>query len=81
MRLADGSLAGGGGFLLDNVRCAVEAGIPLADAVRSATLTPARIIGAADRIGSVSAGKRADLILVNDALELKAVVLRGRLLS
>ena len=81
VRLADGSLAGGGGFLLDNVRCAVEAGVPLADAVRAATLTPARIIGAADRIGSVSAGKRADLILVNAALELKAVVLRGRLLS
>lgn len=81
VRLADGSLAGGGGFLLDNVRSAAEFGIPLADAVRAAALTPARAIGADDRIGSIAAGKRADLILVNDALELKAVVLRGRLLS
>lgn len=81
VRLADGSLAGGGGFLLDNVRSAVEFGVPLADAVRAASLTPARVIGADARIGSVEAGKRADLILVSGDLELKAVVLRGRLLS
>lgn len=81
VRLADGSLAGGGGFLLDNVRSAVEFGVPLADAVRAASLTPARVIGAQDRIGSIEPGKRADLILVDAALELKAVVLRGRLLS
>ncbi|MBO4933931.1 MAG: N-acetylglucosamine-6-phosphate deacetylase [Clostridia bacterium] len=81
VRLADGSLAGGGGFLLDNVRSAVEFGVPLADAVRAASLTPARVIGAEGRIGSIAAGKRADLILVDAELKLKAVVLRGRLLS
>ena len=81
VRLADGSLAGGGGFLLDNVRSAVEFGVPLADAVRAASLTPARVIGADARVGSIEVGKRADLILVDDALELKAVVLRGRFLS
>ena len=80
VRLADGSLAGGGGFLLDNVRSAVEFGVPLADAVRAASLTPARVIGAEGRIGSIAAGKRADLILVDAELKLKAVVLRGRLL-
>ena len=81
VRLADGSLAGGGGFLLDNVRSAVEFGVPLADAVRAASLTPARVIGADSRIGSIAAGKRADLILVDGGLRLKAVVLRGRFLS
>ena len=81
VRLADGSLAGGGGLLLDNVRSAVGFGVPLADAVKAASLTPARVIGADARIGSVEAGKRADLILVSEDLELKAVVLRGRLLS
>ena len=81
VRLADGSLAGGGGFLLDNVRSAVEFGVPLADAVRAASLTPARVIGADARIGSAAAGKRADLILVDGGLNLKAVVLRGRFLS
>ena len=81
MRLADGQLAGGGGFLLDNVRSAVEFGVPLADAVRAASLTPARVIGAEGRIGSIATGKRADLILVDAELKLKAVVLRGILLS
>ena len=55
--------------------------MPLADAVRAASLTPARVIGAEGRIGSIAAGKRADLILVDAELKLKAVVLRGRLLS
>ena len=59
----------------------MEFGVPLADAVRAASLTPARVIGADARIGSVEAGKRADLILVSGDLKLKAVVLRGRLLS
>lgn len=81
VRLADGSLAGGGGFLLDNVRSAAEFGVPLADAVRAASLTPARVVGADSRIGSVEAGKRADLILVDGELKLRAVVLRGKLLS
>lgn len=81
VRLADGSLAGGGGFLLDNVRSAVGFGVPLADAVRAASLTPARAVGADSRVGSIDVGKRADLILVDGDLKLRAVVLRGKLLS
>lgn len=41
-------------------------GIPLIEAVRMTTLTPARIIGVADRTGSLAAGKDADLVIWND---------------
>jgi N-acetylglucosamine-6-phosphate deacetylase len=41
-------------------------GIPLVEAVRMATLTPARVIGLDDRKGSLEAGKDADLAVFED---------------
>lgn len=40
----------------------VEAGMPVLDAIRSATMVPARYLGIDDRLGSVEAGKVADLV-------------------
>ena len=42
-----------------------EAGIPVADVLRIATLDSARITGVDDRKGSIEVGKDADLILVD----------------
>ena len=41
-------------------------GIPLVEAVRMTTLTPARIVGVADRKGSLEAGKDADIAIWNE---------------
>jgi len=41
-------------------------GIPVIEAVRMMTLTPARIIGVDDRKGSVQVGKDADLVIWNE---------------
>jgi len=41
-----------------------EAGIPAADVLRIATLDSARVVGVADRTGSVEVGKDADLVLL-----------------
>jgi N-acetylglucosamine-6-phosphate deacetylase len=54
-------------------------GAPLADVVRMASLTPARICGFGDQIGSIEIGKRADLVVLDAALEVRQVYLRGRL--
>ena len=40
--------------------------IPLAEVIRMATLTPARVIGVDDRKGSLEAGKDADIAIFND---------------
>jgi N-acetylglucosamine-6-phosphate deacetylase len=40
-----------------------EVGIPLVEAVRMTTLTPARIVGVDDRKGSLEAGKDADIVI------------------
>jgi imidazolonepropionase-like amidohydrolase len=38
-------------------------GVPLAEVTRAVTSTPAAILGLSDQIGSIEAGKRADIVL------------------
>jgi N-acetylglucosamine-6-phosphate deacetylase len=53
-------------------------GVPLADVVRMASLTPARIIGQDHEIGSIAPGKRADLLVLDKALQVQQVYLSGQ---
>ena len=55
-----------------------EMQIPLVDAIRAATYNPARSIGILDKCGSIDYGKKADLLLIDEDLNLKAVLLRGK---
>lgn len=71
----EGSIAGGTFHLLDVVRATVGFGIPLVDAIKAASLTPAGVLGRAD-IGALEAGRRAD-VLVADAGLHPVVVWRG----
>jgi N-acetylglucosamine-6-phosphate deacetylase len=54
-----------------------EAGIPLAEAVRMASLTPARVIGHDQTKGSLEAGKDADLALFDDEFHAVATMIGG----
>src|SRR4029453_11525390 len=54
-----------------------QAGLDLPTAVRMASLTPATIVGVQDEIGSLSAGKRADLLLLDAGLEVRPVLGEG----
>ncbi len=62
----EGPIAGGTAHLVDVVRCAVRGGVPLVDAVLSATAVPARVLGLTGEVGALVPGARAD-ILVTDA--------------
>jgi len=53
-------------------------GISLCDAVRMATLTPAQVLGLANK-GRIAAGYDADLVLMDDTYQVRAVVARGRI--
>ena len=75
--LFDGTIAGSSTNLMQELRNVVAFGIPLEDAVYALTEAPARSIGCFDTIGSLAAGKRADLLVVGDELELKAVFIGG----
>ena len=74
---ADGRLAGGTATLLEVLRSTVEAGVPLADAVVSATSVPATVLGLADEVGALHVGFRADLLVLSPDLRLRAVYRRG----
>jgi N-acetylglucosamine-6-phosphate deacetylase len=54
------------------------AGVPLPEAVRMASLTPARIAGCEAQTGSIAVGKLADLVVLDRDLRVSAVFVAGR---
>ena len=50
-------------FLVDQAALAVKHGMAPAAALRAITLNPAEVLGVEDRLGSIEAGKDADLVL------------------
>ena len=81
--LADGTIAGSATDLAACLRWAVrEADIPLESAVKAATANPARAIGVDAERGAIEPGKVADAVLLDaETLDVRHVVLRGRLLA
>ena len=76
--LADGTIAGSVTDLMGCLKKAVSFGIPLADAVRSAALNPAEAIGVSDRFGTLDIGKQANIAVLDQELDLKAVFFAGQ---
>jgi N-acetylglucosamine-6-phosphate deacetylase len=78
LTLDDGTLAGAAITLMDAVRYTTGTlGIGLADALKMATLTPARLLRLDDRIGRLRSGCRADLVHIADDLSVKGVWIAG----
>ncbi|MGJ6962603.1 N-acetylglucosamine-6-phosphate deacetylase [Streptosporangium sp. G11] len=78
-RLAEGGTIAGSTLTMDVAfrRAVREVGLSLAEASEIASLTPARVLGLADHLGSVSVGKRADLVVLTDDLEVSGVMRGG----
>ena len=72
----DGQLAGSTVTMIEAVRNLVALGAPLAAALAAATEVPARIARRED-VGRLTAGAPADLVVVNDRLELERVLAAG----
>ena len=73
-----GAIAGGTSRLIDVLRRTVHgAGVPLPAAVTAATATPARLVGLDAEVGDVVPGRRADLLITDDALMPHAVMRAG----
>ncbi|HEX3443474.1 MAG TPA: N-acetylglucosamine-6-phosphate deacetylase [Chthoniobacterales bacterium] len=80
--LADESaLAGSLTRMIDLVRTMTQlAQVPLLEAVRMASLTPATILGIDERFGSIQPGKAADLVLFDDRFAVQRVWVAGRVI-
>jgi imidazolonepropionase-like amidohydrolase len=78
-----------GHALHDELEALVRAGIPTTDALRAATWHPARYLRATDSLGTVAAGRRADLVLldgdpiadIRNTRRVAGVAVRGRWLG
>lgn len=82
-KLADRSALAGSVATMDRlIRTMVQkAEIPLEDAMRMASETPARLMGVADRKGTLQRGKDADILLLDKELNVLVVWAMGELVS
>ena len=76
-RNSEGKLAGSTLTLDRAIRNVVGLGVPLTDAVRMATVLPARRLGLAGKKGIIAAGADADLVALTADLRVGAVMTRG----
>ena len=77
--LRNGTIAGSTTNLFDAFKNLLSFGVPFADALAACTINPARVIGADADAGSIAVGKYADLIFVDDNLNLRHVMVKGRM--
>ena len=77
-RLADGTIAGSAATLYECLLKAISFGIDRDEAIRAATLNPARQLGCADRVGSIAEGMQADFLICDESLELRSVYIGGK---
>jgi N-acetylglucosamine-6-phosphate deacetylase len=79
---ANGVLAGSASPLMAGVRnLHARTAIPLVHIIRAASLNPAILIGRDREVGSITAGKRADLLLLGENLDILKVWIGGRAIT
>jgi N-acetylglucosamine-6-phosphate deacetylase len=77
--LASGTLAGSIATLNQCVHNVNKlSGFPLVDAVKMASLNPARAMGFADRLGAVQPGKDASLIVIDEDVTVYLTMVKGK---
>ena len=80
--VSDGALAGSATNLMDCMKTAVkQMGIPLETAVACATVNPAKALGVYDTYGSVTPGKKGNLVLLDKELNVKMVIKDGKVIQ
>jgi len=71
------SLAGSVTSLADCMRKSVEFGVPVTSAIKAATINPAKSVGLDKEIGSITVGKRADILVLDQELFLRQIIFGG----
>ena len=76
---ADHAIAGSTRPMLSGIQTVAALGYPLYEAVKMASLTPARIAGLDTEIGSIAVGKSADFTVFDEAFSASMTMIRGEI--
>lgn len=79
--LSDGTIAGSSTNLMDCMKKAIEFGVPMEIAIKSATLNPATSINMGNQIGSIEVSKQADIVILDKHLNIDKVIIKGNILQ
>jgi N-acetylglucosamine-6-phosphate deacetylase len=77
-RRTDGTLSGSVGGLDRSISVLIEAGLSAEDAIRAATINPARLLGLEATMGRVAVGRVADLVVFEADWTVDATIVGGR---
>ena len=75
------TIAGSASNLFDCMKTAISMGIKKEMAIRAASENPAKAIGMGDRLGKISEGYMANMILLDKEFNIKHVVNRGKIIK
>lgn len=73
-RLEDGTIAASATNIFDCMVNTIKYGVPEEKAIRAATYNPVKAIGMEKLYGSISEGKKANIVIVNDDYEIQRVI-------
>ena len=77
--LADGTIAASTSNVYKELKNVISFGIPEKQAVKSATINPAKAIRVDDKTGSIEEGKLADILVVDKDYNIKLVIVKGEI--
>ena len=77
--LADGTIAASTSNVYKELKNVISFGIPEKQAVKSATINPAKAIRVDDQTGSIEEGKLADILVVDKDYNIKLVIVKGEI--
>ncbi len=76
--MPDGTLSGSSLTMLQAVKnCVQHCGITLSEAIKMATLLPAKLIGQEHLFGKIAAGQQANILVLDQTLNLQQVIFKG----
>lgn len=71
------TIAGSATNLFDCMKHAIKAGIKEEDAIKAATINPAKLLGIDRKVGTIREGNIANLLVLDDELNIERIFLRG----
>ncbi len=77
--LTDGTIAASTSNVYDELKNFIRFGVPVKQAIKSATINPARAIRVDYETGSIQVGKLADPLVVDENFDIVLVIVRGEI--